>query len=437
MYKRQREQVTRGWRLIPLYVGPQASCSTAKKSKIDNTKAAAQGTAAASDAVVQAKALGLSPNSVLIYDMEAYDTTNASCKAGVLAFMGAWTSRLHALSYASGFYSSAGSGIADQVETYTKLGYARPDYVDFARWDKVVTVSDAAIPDAYWAGHRRMKQYQGGHKETYGGVTINIDTNHVDFRIMPATLQADWNRNGWSDVLTLSTAARLYAFAGNGTSVSGTGTLLGRFGGYDQILRMDLDRNGIPDVIARQQSTGGVYFFPGLSTGLLGARKLLFGNMSTMTGLTAIGDFTKDGYPDLLAEQKGTGNLFVYPGAKGATLGKAKQVSTANWADRSELTGVGDFNRDGFQDLVAKVTATSELMLYKGTSSGFQAGVSLGSGAGMAALAGVGDFDRDGWPDVAAVSPGNGSLYLYRGKGTGLNPAVRLATGYSDRVRVF
>jgi hypothetical protein len=42
-----REQVTRGWRLIPLYVGPQASCTTitGKRNLIDNTKAAAQGRA--------------------------------------------------------------------------------------------------------------------------------------------------------------------------------------------------------------------------------------------------------------------------------------------------------------------------------------------------------------------------------------------------------
>lgn len=433
-----REQITAGWRLIPLYVGPQASCTTAKKSKIDNTKAAALGASAASDAVAQAKALGLSPNSVLIYDMEAYDTTNAACKAGVLAFMGAWTARLHDLSYASGFYSSAGSGIADQVGVYNKLGYARPDYVDFARWDNVVTVSDSVIPDAYWPGHRRMKQYQGGHKETYGGVTINIDTNYVDFRVMPATAQADWNRNGWSDVLAVSTGAkRLYAFPGNGTVVSGTGSLLGSFNGFDQLVRMDLDRNGIQDLVVRQASTGQVWFYPGRSTGKLGVRKLVLGNLKSMRELTAIGDFNKDGFPDLLAQQKSTGNLFVYPGRSGVRFGTAVKVATGNWADRAEFAGVGDFNKDGFQDLVVKVTKTGAIMLYKGKAGGFQAGVTIGSLTGIRDLVGIGDFDRDGWPDLAGVQSSTGNLYVYRGNGTKIGPGTRIATGYAGRTLLF
>jgi hypothetical protein len=77
------------------------------------------------------------------------------------------------------------SGGADQVENYAAPGYVRPDYVDFARWDKVATLTDVAIPAAYWAPHRRMKQYAGGHQETYGGVTINIDCNFVDFAPVP------------------------------------------------------------------------------------------------------------------------------------------------------------------------------------------------------------------------------------------------------------
>ncbi|MFI1994065.1 glycoside hydrolase domain-containing protein [Actinoplanes sp. NPDC020271] len=429
-----REQITRGWKLIPLYVGPQASCTSAKKSVIDNSKAAAQGTAAATDAVVQAKALGLSPNSVLIYDMEAYDTKNAACQAGVLAFMNGWTSRLHTLSYASGFYSSAGSGIADQVAVYNKLGYARPDYVDFARWDNVVTVSDAAIPSTYWTGHRRMKQYQGGHQETYGGVTINIDSNYVDFRLMPATLQSDWNRNGWSDLLAVTTGSkRLYSYAGNGNYLATAGTLIGSFGGFDQILRMDLDKNGIQDVVARQTSTGALWFYPGRSTGKLGSRKLLFSNMKSMRELTAIGDFNKDGYPDLLAQQKGTGNLFLYPGKAGAKLGSAKRVATGNWSNRNEFTGVGDFNRDGYQDLVCKVIKTGQVMLYRGKAGGFQAGIVIGSQPGLRELTGIGDFDRDGYPDVVGVQASTGYLMLLRGGGTKLSGATRIAGGYAGR----
>jgi hypothetical protein len=101
--------------------------------------------------------------------MEAYRTDDATCRAAVLTFMSAWTTRLHEFSYLSGFYSSMSSGVADQVAAYNTPGYARPDYLDFARWDNVATISDEAIPAAYWSPQRRMKQYRGGHPETWGG----------------------------------------------------------------------------------------------------------------------------------------------------------------------------------------------------------------------------------------------------------------------------
>ncbi|WP_436520900.1 glycoside hydrolase domain-containing protein [Actinoplanes sp. HUAS TT8] len=433
-----REQVTRGWHLIPLYVGPQASCTkVSKKTLIDNSKAAAQGAASASDAVTQAKKLGLTPNSVLIYDMEAYDTTNAACSLAVKQFMGAWTARLHDNGYASGFYSSSGSGIADQVAVYNQGGYARPDYIDFARWDNVVTLRDPLIPTEYWTGRRRMKQYQGGHQETYGGVTINIDNDYVDFRVMPATLQADWNRNGWSDVLAVTTSSkRLYSYRGNGAVVYGTGTLIGNFSGFNTLLRMDLNKDGFPDIIARQTSTSAIYFYPGRSTGALGPRKLLFSRSRTLRELTAIGDFNKDGYPDMVAAMN-NGGLYLYPGAKGAKFGKAKRLVAGNWNDRSEFAGVGDFNRDGYQDLVVKVNKTGAMSLYRGRSGGFLNPVTIGSGNGIRDYVGVGDFDRDGYPDLAAVQASNGNLVLFRGQGNGLKPAIRIGSGYAGRTLLF
>ena len=154
---------------MPIYLGPQASCATPNKPfKINNAQAAAQGRAAAEDAVVQARALGLARESALIYDMEAYGTDDAACRTGVLNFMSAWTARLHDYGYVSGFYGSMGSGVADQVANYSAPGYVRPDFLDFARWDQVATVTDSAIPSTYWSPQRRMKQYRGDHVETPG-----------------------------------------------------------------------------------------------------------------------------------------------------------------------------------------------------------------------------------------------------------------------------
>ena len=436
------EQAASGWHLVPIYLGPQASCTTSnKKILIDNSQAAAQGRAAAEDAVVQARAIGLAAESVLIYDLEAYRTDDAACRAGVLAFVSAWTARLHDFGYLSGFYSSMNSGVADQVASYNSAGYVRPDYLDFARWDQVVTVADTAIPASYWAPHRRMKQYRGGHDETYGGVTINIDNDYLDFAPLPGAQFADFTGNGWSDVLARTgSTGNLYLYPGNGVTVDNNARkwFSGGWSAMNAIVRIgDLDRDGHEDVVARESATGKLWFYPGTGAGL-GARKVIGTGFTGMREITAIGDFNRDGYPDLLAAQTSDKNLYLYPGRSGATLGARVLVGSGGWDTMSELAGVGDFNRDGYRDLAARRTSTNVLYLYPGRATGFAARVQIGTGwGGMRDVVGIGDFDRDGFPDVTAVQKSTGYLMLYRGTGSTIRAGVRLATDFGGRQPVL
>jgi Domain of unknown function (DUF1906) len=172
-------QTEAGWYLIPTYVGLQAPTSACSScAKINPSQATAQGTAAASDAVAQAAALGMGPGSPIYNDMEAYTQTSSATSA-TLAFLEAWTEKLHALGYVSGVYSSSASGIedlADQLGT----GYNLPDQLWFANWNGEANATDPYVPAGAWAQHQRIHQYRGGHDERYGGVTINIDNNYVD-----------------------------------------------------------------------------------------------------------------------------------------------------------------------------------------------------------------------------------------------------------------
>ncbi|MGN6258552.1 MAG: DUF1906 domain-containing protein [Solirubrobacterales bacterium] len=172
-------QTAAGWHLIPTYVGlqaPTSSCSSC--AKLSASQATAQGVAAAEDAVEQASAAAMGPGSPIYFDMESYSRTS-SATAATLAFLEAWTKELHQLGYVSGVYSSSSSGIADlgdQVGT----GYELPDQLWIANWNGVQNTSDPAAPSSAWTQHQRIHQYEGGHNETYGGVTINIDNDYVD-----------------------------------------------------------------------------------------------------------------------------------------------------------------------------------------------------------------------------------------------------------------
>jgi peptidoglycan hydrolase-like protein with peptidoglycan-binding domain len=114
--------------------------------------------------------------------MEAYDSGNTACRESALSFLSGWTRRLHKLDYVSGVYSSAGSGIADLDNARVNRPgvYAMPDRIWIARWDGQANTSTSYIRDDGWLPGGRMKQYAGGHNETWGGVTINIDSNWLD-----------------------------------------------------------------------------------------------------------------------------------------------------------------------------------------------------------------------------------------------------------------
>lgn len=172
------QEITAGWHLVPIYVGLQAPSNSCGCASISSANAASQGAAAAVDAVAKAQAVGLGPGNPIYFDMEGYSRTSGNT-AAVLAFLGSWTAQLHASGYQSGVYSSDASGIVDLVSQYG-TAYQEPDDLWIANWNGSQSTADVNVPSTEWAAHQRLHQYGGGHNETYGGVTINIDSNYLD-----------------------------------------------------------------------------------------------------------------------------------------------------------------------------------------------------------------------------------------------------------------
>jgi hypothetical protein len=172
-------QTTAGWHLIPTYVGLQAPTSACSScAKLTTAGAGTQGMAAAEDAVSAAAAIGIGAGSPIYFDMEAYSPTTSATNA-VLTFLGAWTEKLHQLGYLSGVYSSSSSGIADLADAYGTT-YPSPDNIWAANWNEREDTLDPVIPSTAWPNHQRIHQFRGGHDETWGGTTINIDSDYVD-----------------------------------------------------------------------------------------------------------------------------------------------------------------------------------------------------------------------------------------------------------------
>ena len=183
-----RAQASRGWRLLPLVVGRQASCSppgyyrgkriSAKPAR-DYARARAQGTSAARSGAKAVRRLGIGRGSVVWFDLEHFDLSNRRCRASAMAFTSAWTRQLHRQKFRSGLYSSAASGIrmVDAERASASRKRAVPDYIWVAEWNLRDTLRSAYISKRGWWPNRRVHQYRGGHIERHGGVALAVDSN--------------------------------------------------------------------------------------------------------------------------------------------------------------------------------------------------------------------------------------------------------------------
>jgi hypothetical protein len=175
-----------GWKLLPIWVGPQASCTTlgsTTKLSSDSYTAFLQGVIEAQAAADAAQSLGLGWLAPIYYDMEAYPRGGA-CSTSVQGFADGWVRQLHTRGFRGAVYSSLCSGILDLAVSASGTAQVPQDAVWIAAWNSTPNIygfgSPCALSDSLWSNHQRVHQYVGGHNETYGGITINIDTDAVD-----------------------------------------------------------------------------------------------------------------------------------------------------------------------------------------------------------------------------------------------------------------
>ncbi|ROQ98542.1 uncharacterized protein DUF1906 [Streptomyces sp. 2132.2] len=184
-----RRQAEAGWHLMPLWVGPQPWNNPATGLSTDPSRANQEGIEAAEGAVGAARSLGLAEGAVLYNDLENY-TDRTTWDPPVVAYLTAWTVRLHELGYRAGAYVAASSGAKALNEHHDQAPEAMPDVLWVASWNGKASVTDAdtGLPAGThrWAGRRRAHQYRGDHDAAYAGVTLNIDRSWID--IDPAAL---------------------------------------------------------------------------------------------------------------------------------------------------------------------------------------------------------------------------------------------------------
>lgn len=172
-----------GWSYILTWVGPQAPCSRFRyRMSSDPGVAYIQGRDEAELAAAAARQLGVLGDQVIYYDLESYSGASSSCRQAAASFLRGWTKRLHELKIVSGAY---GAPCTSYMTDWTAID-PPPDAVWIAHWytdyfDPDATVWDTpCLPNSLWVDHQRLKQYAGSHLETWGDLSMTIDSTVMD-----------------------------------------------------------------------------------------------------------------------------------------------------------------------------------------------------------------------------------------------------------------
>ena len=174
------QETNRGWRLLPTWVGPQASCSSfASRMPANTSDAYDKGYDVAANAFAHATASGelnmTAANLPIAYDLEGWTSSDAGCLNAAKAFMRGWTAYLHlGTAQKAGLYGSAGASKLDDFWSISP----NPDFIWAARYDGNSDTGALTpyIAASHW-GSVRHKQFDDNVSRTRGGYTLAVDLN--------------------------------------------------------------------------------------------------------------------------------------------------------------------------------------------------------------------------------------------------------------------
>jgi hypothetical protein len=226
----------------------------------------------------------------------------------------------------------------------------------------------------------------------------------------------DLNGDGHADLVARDSSGTLWLYAGRSNATFAKPVAVpGRFGRYDVVAGAgDLTHDGVRDLLVRERKTGDTYVLPGRGDGTFGRR---LGPITRFAGARhlAVGNVAGSRAADVVALDAGRVEAWVNPG--GFDLGKPLDTH-ANLSHADKILSVGDWDRDGYSDVVTRQGKRGNLVLWRGNGHGrLTRAAVLGSGfASVSRLTAVGDMTGDGFPDLVG-QPRNGVLMIYPGKG--------------------
>ncbi|OJF11021.1 FG-GAP repeat domain-containing protein [Couchioplanes caeruleus] len=256
------------------------------------------------------------------------------------------------------------------------------------RWNHVVVKLGGALADKQITGlHVGYDQPNniGGFRGLIDDITITDQPVEVggdtgEAPDYPADKPVrDFNSDGKADVFVRKAAGELLLYRGNGKGYwidAANSPLIGStgFGKFTALFSPgDFNGDGLVDVIART-STGDLLLYRGNGKGswIDPSSSIKIGvGWDSFTAVFSPGDFNGDGNSDVIA-RLATGELRLYRGnGKGGWIDSANSpiIGSTGWGKFTAIFSPGDFNGDGFSDVIVRNTA-GDLLMYRGNGKG-------------------------------------------------------------------
>ncbi|WP_299165289.1 FG-GAP-like repeat-containing protein [uncultured Arthrobacter sp.] len=339
--------------------------------------------------------------------------------------------------FAYGFYSYT-AGWQEIVGPWRLTGV--PVWATAGRLDYPTEALDRCFQPSFSAGRVYISQWYDDVRD-YDRTCEPY--NFTPLRIPASTLTgstAEFNGDWRNDILArVGATGALRLYAGNGAGRLNSGIQIGNGWGIFNALETvgDFNGDGPSDVIGRETATGVLWLYRGNGTGGWLPRLRVGHGWNGFSSIVAPGDFNGDQRVDLLARERATGALWLYPGnGSGGWLPRVRVGS--GWNSMTAIVAPGDLNGDRTSDLLARDGA-GILWLYPGNGSGgWLPRVRVGHGwNSMTAIMGVGDLNGDRIADIAARDA-SGALWLYAGNGrSGWLPRTALGSGWNGINAIF
>jgi len=229
-----------------------------------------------------------------------------------------------------------------------------------------------------------------------------------------AVVAADMNRDGWPDIVFSDSCYRQVGLMLNLTDGGfATPVVFATLNDLGYLVVADFNGDGWPDVAATSSINSNIVIFSNTQIWTNGGASGL-GNEVTipntsMPGSIAVGDFNSDGWPDLVVvngvSNTGNNGVVVYLNLTDGGFAPALPFFTGG---NPLSVAVGDFNQDKKPDLAVATGAALQILLNTGTwsSNGGDAGFGpllFVDGGVTNTWVEVQDLNGDGWPDIAVL----------------------------------